>query len=105
MRSGASLSHPLTAVRSIAGRRQRGVSAVTSPMCSHTPVLLGWRLTALRLNPRDIERAYPEVFANLQRTCASCTEKRRCLDDMMDSVNPPGWESYCPNSGTIRTLL
>lgn len=31
--------------------------------------------------------------------------KQRCLDDMMEGVNPPGWESYCPNSGTIRTLM
>jgi hypothetical protein len=105
MRSESSLSHPLTAVRSIADSRQRSGSAGASPMCCRTPVLLGWRLTALRLNPRDIERAYPQVFANLQHTCASCSEKRRCLDDMMDSINPPGWESYCPNSGTIRTLL
>ena len=70
-----------------------------------TPVLLEWRLTALRLNPRDIERLSPDVLANLRSTCTLCTEKQRCLDDMMEFLNPPGWESYCPNSGTVRTLL
>lgn len=71
---------------------------------SATPVLLGWRLTALGLNPRRIGTAYPDVYCNLKTTCHACPVKQRCLDDMMESVNPPGWESYCPNSGTIRTL-
>ena len=69
-----------------------------------SPTLLGWRLTALELNPKEIERHSPKVLANLRSTCALCTQKRRCLEDMMDYRNPP-WESYCPNSGTIRTLL
>lgn len=72
---------------------------------SPCPVLLEWRLTALRLNPRALGRAYPEVFANLKSTCLSCPDKQRCLDDMMECWNPPGWESYCPNSGTIQLLL
>lgn len=75
------------------------------PEAHGTPVLLEWRLTALGLNPKAIEGCYPDVSSDLRRTCASCTEKQRCLDDMMDYFNPPGWESYCPNSGTIRTLL
>lgn len=70
-----------------------------------TPVLLEWRLTALRLNPKDIGRRFPDVLANLRTTCALCPHKQRCLDDMMECLNPPGWESYCPNAGTIRTLL
>ncbi len=106
MRIVSTLSPPLRTVRLIAGGRVSGGSAEDFPMCCcGTPVLLEWRLTALRLNPRDIGFAYPEVLADLQTTCASCSVKRRCLDDMMDSINPPGWESYCPNSGTIRTLL
>ena len=70
-----------------------------------TPILLEWRLTALGLNPREIKRSAPDAFANLESTCANCADKRRCLDDMMESLNPSGWESYCPNSGTIRTFL
>jgi hypothetical protein len=70
-----------------------------------TPAVLGWRLTALGLNPKRIGHAYPDVFRNLKITCHSCPVKQRCLEDMMECVNPPGWESYCPNSGTIRTLI
>lgn len=66
--------------------------------------LLGWRLTALGLNPQSIGRAHPDVLSNLIEACMSCPVKQRCLDDMMECVDPPGWESYCPNSGTIRTL-
>jgi hypothetical protein len=82
-----------------------GTAARASEASPRTPVLLEWRLTALRLDPGEIERLSPDVPANLRSTCTLCTEKQRCLDDMMEFINPPGWESYCPNSGTIRTLL
>lgn len=72
---------------------------------SRTPTLLQWRLTALGLNPVDLAQCCPDILQNLKTTCAQCTDKQRCLDDMMDYVNPPGWESYCPNSSTLRTLL
>jgi hypothetical protein len=62
-------------------------------------------LTALGLNPKRIGDAHPDVFLDLKATCHSCPLKQRCLDDMMDCINPPGWESYCPNAGTIRTLI
>lgn len=83
----------------------REAAARAADASSRTPVLLEWRLTALRLYPGEIERLSPDVLANLRSTCTACTEKQRCLDDMMEFLNPPGWESYCPNSGTIRTLL
>ena len=70
-----------------------------------SPVLLECRLTALQLNPKAIERLSPDVLDNLRSTCALCTEKRRCLEDMMEHLNPPGWEGYCPNSGTIHAFV
>ncbi len=79
--------------------------ARASDASSRPPILLEWRLTALQLNPKDIERHSPDVLAEMRKTCALCGEKRRCMDDMMECLNPPGWESYCPNSGTIRTFL
>ena len=54
MRLVSTMSPPLRTVRSIADGRESGGSAVASPTCCGTPVLLEWRLTALRLNPRDI---------------------------------------------------
>lgn len=69
-----------------------------------TPTLLGWRLTALGLNPTRISGKHPDVYRDLKTTCHACPVKQRCLDDMMECLIPAGWESYCPNSGTIRTL-
>jgi hypothetical protein len=66
--------------------------------------LLERRLAALELDPEDIRKLSPLLLVDLQRTCASCTEKERCADDMAEGPNPPGWESYCPNAGTLRTL-
>ncbi len=69
-----------------------------------TPELLARRLRALNLDPEEIRALSPLLLADLKRTCANCTEKQRCADDMAENPNPPGWESYCPNAGTLRTL-
>jgi hypothetical protein len=71
---------------------------------SHRHTLLGWRLTGLGLNPKDIERQYPHVLVQLRSKCALCADKRRCLEGMMDFRRPPGWEAYCPNATVIRAL-
>jgi hypothetical protein len=66
--------------------------------------LLYRRLRALGLDPTEIYRLSPMLLADLERNCALCPDKARCEADMADDPNPPGWESYCPNSGTLRTL-
>ena len=66
--------------------------------------LLHKRLAALGLDPQEIRQLSPLLLGDLQRTCACCQDKERCADDMADDPNPPGWEAYCPNSGTLRTL-
>jgi hypothetical protein len=71
----------------------------------HRHTLLGWRLTGLGLNPKDIERHDPQMLLELRSKCALCAVKRRCLEGMMDSRHPPGWEGYCPNAAAIRALL
>ena len=69
-----------------------------------TEGLLERRLAALGLSPDEIWRISPMLLRDLQRTCANCAERERCKDDMEISPLAPGWESYCPNSGTLRTL-
>lgn len=69
-----------------------------------TQGLLERRLAALELDPEEIRRISPMLLRDLQRTCAMCSEKQRCKDDMAVSPVLPGWESYCPNAGTLRTL-
>ena len=49
-------------------------------------------------------RLSPQLLGELQRTCAACPDKQRCAMDFADDDNPAGWESYCANAGTLRTL-
>jgi hypothetical protein len=67
-------------------------------------VLLEWRLTALGLNPKGIERVSPEILEGLRSTCAACSHKQQCLDDMTDGINGSSWERYCLNAKTLLLL-
>ena len=69
-----------------------------------TAGLLARRLAALGLDADEILKLSPQLLGDLQRTCAGCPEKGRCADDMSDDPTAPGWESYCANAGTLRTL-
>ena len=68
------------------------------------PELLLRRLAALHLSEADVGKLSPLLLADLKRTCCGCSDKARCSADM--AINPlaPGWESYCPNSGTLNSL-
>jgi hypothetical protein len=79
--------------------------APPTPLPRHLHTLLEWRLTGLGVNPKSIERHSPDMLVDLRSRCALCTDKRRCLEAMMDFRTPPGWEGYCPNAGAIRALL
>jgi hypothetical protein len=67
-------------------------------------VLLEWRLTALGLNPKGIGRVSPEILERLRSTCAACSHKQQCFDDMMDGFDTSGWQRYCPNAETLSLL-
>jgi hypothetical protein len=67
-------------------------------------VLLEWRLTALGLNPKGIERVSPEILDGLRSTCAACSHKQQCFDDMMDRVSRSVWGRYCLNAETFALL-
>lgn len=69
-----------------------------------TEGLLERRLAALDLTQEEIWKLSPMLLRDLQRTCSGCAERRRCKEDMEESALAPGWESYCPNAGTLRTL-
>lgn len=68
------------------------------------PVLLGRKLAALGLKAEEIEALSPAVLEDLKRNCRACPDRQRCIDDMAVDPLAPGWESYCPNSGTLSTL-
>jgi hypothetical protein len=66
--------------------------------------LLYRRLAALELDAEEIRKLSPLLLADLERTCAACPDRERCASEMAADPLPPGWESYCPNSGTLKTL-
>lgn len=78
------------------------LAAAGQPDMTHE--LLDRRLAALGLSEQEIWRLSPMLLRDLQRTCAGCPDRQQCKDDMKISPLEPGWESYCPNSGTLRTL-
>ena len=67
-------------------------------------LLIEKRMAALELDPEDVRKLSPLILRDLQRTCALCSDKGRCADDMALDPLAPGWESYCPNSSTLRGL-
>ena len=76
----------------------------TAQMPAGQTLLLERRLAALDLTPEGIRALSPLLLADLQRTCSACAEKSRCAADMEESALAAGWESYCPNAGTLATL-
>lgn len=66
--------------------------------------LLYQKLRALELNPDEIYHLSPLLLAELEHNCGECPDKERCAADMAEDPSAPGWEIYCPNSGTLRTL-
>lgn len=75
------------------------------PCSPHLYTLLNWRLTGLGLNPSRLANCAPEQSLSLKQRCALCRAKTTCLEAMMDSYSPSGWETYCPNAAAIHTLL
>jgi hypothetical protein len=41
------------------------------------------------------------VLRDMERVCALCPHKRRCIEDLSAGMSP---EHYCPNEPTIKRL-
>lgn len=68
------------------------------------PVLLGRRLIALDLDVSEIRALAPLLMRDLERTCSTCGDKKRCSRDFDAADRPADWERYCPNAATLRSL-
>jgi hypothetical protein len=66
--------------------------------------LLFRRMTAIDLDRSEVSRVEPAVFRDLQKNCALCDSRRRCLSDLARKPNDPIWEKYCPNASTLKAL-
>jgi hypothetical protein len=66
--------------------------------------LLPRRMQAIGLEFEAVGREEPIVVQDMQRLCAQCSRKGRCEHDLRANPADPSWESYCPNSTTLRAL-
>ena len=52
---------------------------------------------------RELNEMYEmsRVLRDMERVCALCPHKRRCIEDLTAGASP---EQYCPNEPTIKRL-
>jgi hypothetical protein len=52
---------------------------------------------------RELNEMYEmsRVLRDMERICALCPHKRRCIEDLAAGASP---EQYCPNEPTIKRL-
>lgn len=66
--------------------------------------LLSQRLDGLAIDAGMLRERMPSVLDALVQTCSGCRDKERCGHDFNKDANPRGWQSYCANSATLKTL-
>lgn len=66
--------------------------------------LLLERMAVLDLDPKEVSQVAPQTFRDLQRSCALCESKRRCVRDLTGNAASPEWKDYCPNASTLLAL-
>ena len=70
--------------------------------------LLQRRMIALRLDVEAWRSMEPEMFADLQTTCAACPSPDACDYDLGAHLDDPtcdDWRDYCPNAARLRMLV
>jgi hypothetical protein len=67
--------------------------------------LLYWRMNEIKLDPKEITQADPQVMRDLQRVCTVCGSKRRCEHELAKKPSDPAWQKYCPNATTLSALV
>jgi len=66
--------------------------------------LLLQRMASIDLDPKEVSLAQPQTFQDLQRVCARCRSRRRCVRDLACERNSSAWQNYCPNASTLHDL-
>ena len=67
--------------------------------------LLLRRIDESKLDATEIKQAEPQVMRDLQRVCTLCANKRKCSHDLATRPSDPAWQTYCPNTTTLRALI
>jgi len=73
--------------------------------------LLHRRLAILHLDVDALARSEPLLFRDLQKLCALCESRGRCVRDLAREANREptdvesrDWRDYCPNTATLNML-
>jgi hypothetical protein len=66
--------------------------------------LLASRLRALKLDPATLSATEPAVAQDLSRLCTLCGDKSQCRHDLEQQPDSAAWQSYCPNTSTLKVL-
>lgn len=67
--------------------------------------LLLRRLDESKLDVAEIKKSQPQVMRDLERVCTLCASKRKCSHDLATRPSDPAWQSYCPNTTTLKSLV
>ncbi len=70
--------------------------------------LLQRRMIALCLDVEAWRDREPELFGDLQTSCAACPNADACDDDLGAHLDDPAcddWRDYCPNAARLRMLV
>jgi hypothetical protein len=66
--------------------------------------LLPRRLDLVGIDRAQLAHNEPAVLRDLERVCSFCGDKAICRHDIDREQAGDGWESYCPNAATLRSL-
>jgi hypothetical protein len=67
--------------------------------------LLLRRIDESKLDATEIKKVEPQVMRDLQRVCTLCASKRKCSHDLATRPSDPSWQTYCPNTTTLQSLV
>ncbi|WP_137132982.1 DUF6455 family protein [Rhizobium sp. FY34] len=61
-------------------------------------------LKALRIDPADLQAHRPDLFRDMQVTCATCQDKGRCHHDLDQGTAPVNFADYCGNAPVLTAM-
>jgi hypothetical protein len=67
--------------------------------------LLKKMLVALKVDPKVLHEIDPRITRDLQRSCITCGEKRRCKHELAAGTAARNMHEFCPNAMTLDTLF
>jgi hypothetical protein len=67
--------------------------------------LLKRMLVALKVDPTILDKLDPRITRDLQRSCITCGEKRRCRHELAAGTAVGNMREFCPNALTLQDIF